>query len=70
MFKQFCEDFPVGAHEPPRPPVAQPKHGGEPSRRGLSPRGERIMLVIVGFNAVALFFAPIAGGTVFDWFAR
>ncbi|MGJ4931886.1 hypothetical protein ACQR1I_32665 [Bradyrhizobium sp. HKCCYLS2038] len=39
----------------------------EPPKRRLSPRGERVLLALLGFNMVLLLIAPIGGATLIDW---
>jgi hypothetical protein len=42
---------------PPDPPA-------EPDRPSLTPRQQKTLLIIVGFNIFLLFIAPIGGATV------
>ena len=53
MFLEFPDEGPSSG-PPDRP---------EPR---LTPRGERVLFAVIGFNVVLLFVAPIAGVTFFD----
>ncbi|WP_260928675.1 hypothetical protein [Novosphingobium sp. 9] len=68
MFRDFREDFLIGADSPP-PPETPQEPGDEPQRPPLGPRREKIVLAILGFNMLMLFLAPLAGVTLFDWVA-
>lgn len=43
--------------EPPRP---------ERQYRQLSPKEERLLIVVIGFNLLVALFAPFCGSTVLD----
>jgi hypothetical protein len=52
----------VDFNDRPPPPRWEPRP--EPQRPRLTRRQERVLLWLVGLNLLALFVAPIAGGTV------
>ncbi|NPV24244.1 hypothetical protein [Bradyrhizobium aeschynomenes] len=39
----------------------------EPPKRRLSPRGERLLLALLGFNMILLVMAPVGGATLIHW---
>ncbi|BAM86988.1 conserved hypothetical protein [Bradyrhizobium oligotrophicum S58] len=39
----------------------------EPPKRRLSPRGEKLLLVLLGFNMILLVVAPIGGVSLLHW---
>ncbi|MGJ4897883.1 MULTISPECIES: hypothetical protein [unclassified Bradyrhizobium] len=39
----------------------------EPPKRRLSPRREKLLLVLIGFNMMLLMVAPIGGATLIHW---
>ncbi len=51
-------DLPGGWPHDPKP---------EPPKRRLSPRRERLLLVLIGFNMMLLMVAPIGGATLIHW---
>jgi len=48
---------------PPDPP-------GEPGRPSLTPRQQKTLMAIIGFNILLLFIAPIGGATIIAAFLQ